>query len=69
MPTILAALGYAALTLLLTYPVSVAPATRALGIDADANPFLWTLGWEACASSTRTAPAACTRSVNPATKT
>ena len=46
MPTLLAALGYVLLTVLLTYPVSVAPATRALAVDADANLFLWTLGWD-----------------------
>ena len=46
MPTLLAALGYLLLTLLLTYPVSVSPATRALAVDADASLFLWTLGWD-----------------------
>lgn len=46
MPTLLAALGYLLLTLLLTYPVSVGPATRALAVDADASLFLWTLGWD-----------------------
>ncbi len=46
MPTLLAALGYVLLTVLLTYPVSLGPASRALAVDADASLFLWTLGWD-----------------------
>ncbi len=46
MPTLLAALGYAALTLVLTYPLGLALASRALATDPDANLFLWTLGWD-----------------------
>ncbi len=53
MPTLLAALGYLALTLLLTYPISVAPATRALSADPDAYLIMWMFSWDAHALVTQ----------------
>jgi hypothetical protein len=37
---------YAALTLLLAYPLTVHPASRVLSLDADTNLFLWALAWD-----------------------
>ena len=52
MPTFLppawrVALLYSALTLLLTYPVSMEPGRTMLGDNPDDHFFLWTLGWDA----------------------
>ncbi|HEY7500709.1 MAG TPA: hypothetical protein VH740_19455 [Vicinamibacterales bacterium] len=37
---------YAALTILLTYPLSVQPATTVAWSDADTDLFMWTLAWD-----------------------
>jgi len=38
--------AFVALTALLTFPLSVGPATRALPLSADTRLFLWTLSWD-----------------------
>jgi hypothetical protein len=38
---------YAALTVLLAYPLTVHPASRTLSLDADTNLFMWALAWDA----------------------
>ena len=48
-----AAALYAALTLLLAYPLSLHPATRALPGDPDTDLFVWTLAWDAHALAHR----------------
>jgi hypothetical protein len=40
------ALLYFLATLVLTYPLSLHPASLALGLDADSNLYLWTLAWD-----------------------
>jgi hypothetical protein len=42
-----AALLYVALTLLLTWPLSVSPATTTLPMGPDGDLFIWTLAWDA----------------------
>jgi len=42
-----AALIYVALTLLLTWPLCVSPATTSLSTGPDGNLFIWTLAWDA----------------------
>jgi hypothetical protein len=39
-------LAFAALTVVMTYPLSLAPASRAVNMGADTRLFLWTLGWD-----------------------
>lgn len=45
--TSLVALGFAALTIALAYPVSIHPATRLLADNPDTHLFLWTIAWDA----------------------
>jgi hypothetical protein len=45
--TAVVALGFAALTIVFAYPVSIHPATRLLGDNPDTHLFLWTLAWDA----------------------
>lgn len=45
--TSVVALGFAVLTIVLAYPVSIHPATRLLGDNPDTHLFLWTIAWDA----------------------
>lgn len=45
--TAVVALGFAALTIVFAYPVSIHPATRLLADNTDTHLFLWTLAWNA----------------------
>jgi hypothetical protein len=47
------AASYAALTVLLTYPLALRAATTVVGSDADTDLFIWTLAWDAHAFATR----------------
>lgn len=47
----LAAAFFAALTLVLTYPISLHPGRTSLGSDADVHTFTWTLAWDVHAFS------------------
>ena len=51
--TALVALGFAALTIALAYPVSMHPATTLLADNPDTHLFLWTLAWDAHALITQ----------------
>lgn len=46
------AAAFASLTLLMTYPLSRAPASRLLDLGPDTRLFLWTLGWDVHAMTT-----------------
>jgi len=48
-----AAAFYAALTMILAYPVSVHPGSTSLGTDVDVHLYTWTLAWDAHALITR----------------
>jgi hypothetical protein len=48
-----AGLLYALLTAVLAWPLSAAPATRAMALSADTRLFLWTLSWDVHALLTR----------------
>jgi len=43
--------GFVALTAILTFPISLFPASRAVDLGADTRLFLWTLGWDVHALS------------------
>ena len=40
------ALGYAALTLLLAFPLTIHPADRVMSAGPDTDLFMWTLAWD-----------------------
>jgi hypothetical protein len=46
-------LAFAALTLVLTYPLSIDPGGRVLAVAADTDLFIWTLAWDAHALLTQ----------------
>jgi hypothetical protein len=45
-PTASAIVVFALLTVVMTYPLSVAPGTRALDLGGDTRLFLWTIAWD-----------------------
>jgi len=46
-------LAFVALTLVLTYPLSLDPAGRVMAVGADTDLFIWTLAWDAHALITQ----------------
>ena len=42
-----------ALTVILTYPISIHPGSTSLGSDPDVHTFTWTLAWDVHAFTTR----------------